>query len=303
MEESKETFISLYIALTSLLISILALIYTVKTFYLKKWDKYRIVHSSISSSVAASNSHIASLTIQNLKDKPLIISWIHLKFWHNIFLEIQKFRDKPYIIPALEAHQFNYEHVIHYSTGLNRVNINKLFEYKKIKQKFLLETVETQWFILGRFFKNYFTLIIHPERFSLAGKCFGDNVHYIINFDNNEKLIPLYTGNSSFSNRIKIPEELLINTHKIKEHILYLKDKGELEFSNFDVIDWRNLIKEQLRWSSFEQDAKDINETATFIEYYMLGLIYTKIKNIRTKLINSKVYKSYKMLIQIYRNK
>lgn len=292
-----ENLIILFISLGSLIISIIALTYTIRVFWLKKGDKYRVAYSSCSSR-RASDSYIKSVTIENLKDKPLIIFRIHLKFWNNTFLTIQEFEEKPHIIPALEAYQFNYDPVTYYSIGWNKVSINKLFNNKRAKSEFILETMETNGFVLNKFFKNYYTAIIHPMRLSMYWKTFGDNIKYVIDLDNGKNLIPLFNKDTGIEWK-QIPNDVLTSKEKVEEYCLNLKKQNEMEFLNIKIIDWGNRIQEAFNLEELKASQVEVNETATFIEYYILGMIYTVIRNVKTKIRNSNIYKKY----QLYKRK
>lgn len=284
-----------YISLTSLIISIIALIYTVRAFWLKKWDKYRIPHSSFpSSSIESWNSYVSSLTIENLKDKPLIIFGIYLKFWNNIFLEIEEFEKKPHIIPAFEAHQFNYWSVIYYSAWTKKVNIEELFKNKKIKKKFIIETVNTRWFLMSKFFNNFATCIIHAYRLFLYEKSFWEDIDYIIDFDNWKTLIPVYLWKDTWRNGIKIPDNYLKNENSIKKYLLKLKTKWDINFKNIKIVEWKSMIEKRFNYKELSKNEEKVNNTANFFEYFIIGKLYTVFQNIKTRIINSKIYKYIK---------
>ena len=85
---------SFLISLAALTISAIALQYTVRTFWLKAGDKVRFNYS-MASTIEAEDNYISSITLENLKDKALVIFEIHLKLGNGLYLELEKYEDAP----------------------------------------------------------------------------------------------------------------------------------------------------------------------------------------------------------------
>ena len=99
---SIEDLISVNISLVALIISIIALIYTVRTYLLKAGSNVRGSFGMCSSSVSSEDQYVTIITLENLKDRAIVIFKIYLKIGHNYFLEIENFNGEPLILKPFE---------------------------------------------------------------------------------------------------------------------------------------------------------------------------------------------------------
>ncbi len=163
-----------------------------------------------------------------------------------------------------------------------------------MKKEFIIETVNNRWFLISKFFHNFSTWIIMPIRFYLYEKSFWDNIDYIIDFDNWKNLIPIYVWKYSWWNTIKFPKKRLTSSKMIEKYLFELKDKWKINFSFIKIIKWKEEIEKKFDLEKLKKSEEKINNTANFIEYFVIGRIYTIFQNIKTNIINSKVYKKIK---------
>jgi len=288
-----------FISWVSLIISFIALWITYKTFWLKIWDKYRTISYCPLSSIETTDIYISSITVQNLKDKPLVIFKIFFQLWYNIFIELEDFENKPLIIKPFEVYQWNYWPILFYlDSWLKKYNLNKLFEDKKIKNKIILETIEWKYkkfHVLHSFFKNYYTLIFQPFRYFHNNKSFWDNIDYILDFIyENWKVESLWIYKTDFKilKNIILNEELLATKEKLEKFLNKNRKKLVVPCKKIEVIDWKQKINDRFNYNNLK--VIDISEKTWFFEYYILGKIYTIIEKIKTNIINSKIYKRIK---------
>lgn len=288
-----------YVSLASLIISFIALWVTWKTFWLKIWDKYRTITYSPISSIETTDTYISSITIQNLKDKPLVVFKIHFQLGYNIFIELEDFEKKPLIIKPFEVYQWNYWPILFYSDSwFKKYNLNKLFEDRKIKNKVILETIEwdyKKFHVLHKFFNNYYTWILQPFRFFHNKQSFGDKIDYIIDFIyENWKVESLWIQQNDFKilKNIELNKEILSSKIKLEKFLNKNRKKLVVPCKKIEVIDLKEEINNRFNYDNLQ--VININERVVFFQYHILWKIYTLIEKIKTNIINSKIYRKYK---------
>jgi hypothetical protein len=127
------TIVSLIVAIIALIVSVIALVYTAKTYRLKSGANIRGSYS-IRSSIECEDKFLHEITLENLKDRPVVIFKIFLKLGHNYFIEIDDFEDSPLILKPFEVFHREYEPIDMYSVGMGRILLNDLFEKPKVKK-------------------------------------------------------------------------------------------------------------------------------------------------------------------------
>ncbi|HPD82739.1 MAG: hypothetical protein R3D88_04505 [Alphaproteobacteria bacterium] len=244
------------ISLTALIVSIIALIYTVKTFWLKKGQNIRASFTT-TNSIACEDEFISSLTLENLKDRSVIIFWVYLRIGHNYYIEIEDFEEAPLILKPFEVYKKEYDPIDFYSVNMRRIRMNQLFKDQKAKRQIILSTSEGKYVVKSwikhwnptyDFFRNHMTTTILPMRSLYKGKAYGENVKYIIDLKikkGREEIIPIYPREYEF----KWAQELGITKDSLEskdslETILREKIKsGILGCEDIEVLDiesWRN---------------------------------------------------------------
>ena len=105
-----------FLSLAASIVAITALSYRVRTYWLKAGEKVRFSYS-LNSNVEAEDKYIGSITLENLKDKALVIFEIYLKIGHGLYLELEKFDTTPLIVRPFEAYQREFDPVIFYNSN------------------------------------------------------------------------------------------------------------------------------------------------------------------------------------------
>ncbi len=178
-----EAMISAVTSTVALVVSIIALVYTAKTYFLKAGANIRGSYT-ICSNVACEDKYISSVTLENLKDRAIVVFRIWLKLGHNYYIEIDDFEDVPLILRPFEAFRKDYDPIDLYLASATRVLMNSLLDRRKIKKRLVLATSDGKyvvrtwikhWDPVIDFFKNHMTAVIRPMRSRYKGKAYGGN--------------------------------------------------------------------------------------------------------------------------------
>lgn len=166
-------------ALTALVVSIIALIYTAKTYLLKHGLDIRGFFS-ICSDIYCEDKYVGGLVIENMKDRSTAIFKIYLLLGHNYYLEIEDFEDAPLILKPFETHSKQYDPVDFYSASTMRIDLNKLWDSRKYKiilstsdGKYVIKKRINKWDPTSDLFKNHMTAIVLPMRSVYKNKSYG----------------------------------------------------------------------------------------------------------------------------------
>lgn len=167
--------ISLFISFIALIVAIIALVYTAKTFWLKSGLEIRGSYS-IASSISTEDKYIAQITLENLKDRAIIIFKIYLRISKGIYLEIDDFDQEPLILKPFEVYYKKFDPIDFYLVNTTRVNFDQLLDNYDIKKEIVLSTSEgkytvkkwiPRWYLVSDYFKNHFTLNNTTNSFNL----------------------------------------------------------------------------------------------------------------------------------------
>ena len=299
IEKYKEiiNLISVPLSLLALLVGFVALWYTIKMFYMKKGIDVRCSYS-VCSSIECDDRYVSNFILENRKDKSIVIFHTYLKLGHNYYLELENFENEPLIIKPFEVYKKNFDPLLFYSVSMKRINLDRLFDNKKVKKKILLYTTEGIYEVkahinmrhpMSLFFKNYATAIININRLHYYDKAYGINTKFIVEFvyENNEKIIlPLQEDSyrTQFDGFVLNQEDL-----KNKENLeSFFQEKINTKIlkniKSFSVVDFEKAIKNRL--NNFENDKVIQAKYYNFLTYYVTGKVMTFIEQIDMKLRN-----------------
>ena len=130
----KEMLYPLAIALAALVVSIIALIFTVSAFLRKAGYNLRGSYS-LASSIYCADHYVSSVVIENLKDRAVIIFKIFLRIGHNHYVELEDFEDKPYVLGPYGVLKKEYDPIDFYSINLRRIDLNDLLGNPKVRKR------------------------------------------------------------------------------------------------------------------------------------------------------------------------
>lgn len=284
------------ISLVALLVSLIALVYTVLTYLLKSGHKIRCNYTTCSTR-EGDDTYISSLTLENLKDRATVIYDIYFKLGYNNYLQIEDFENSPLILGPFEVYHKKYDPVLFYSEGVDTIRINNLLTESNIRKAVLLSTTDgryvvktntKRWNATNVFFKNYFTSIIQPQRLYYKGKAYGSKVKFllVLKFNNgNEEVVPLQDGDEEISKfkYFSLTKESLGTKAKLEEFIKLQKDLNKIEFDDFEVLSLSERIHEIK--STYERTLTA--EIISYFKYHMAGKLFTVVQNRKLKKANN----------------
>lgn len=195
--------LSTLFAFLALILSVVAVYFTVVTFRLKKGSFVRGQYRTVSSSVATNDPYVCEVLLENLKDRSVVIFGIYLWLDHGYNLCIEEFEEDPLIISPFEVVRRKYDPLDGYSFNAKRLKIDALPENRR-RTKILLSTtdgmitVKKPVFInkpVYQWFKNHLIIQIGVDRTVFRGKSYGGATKYLVNLLNDDELIeavPLY---------------------------------------------------------------------------------------------------------------
>lgn len=293
------TLISLMNSVVAMIISILALIYTVKTYLLKSGANVRGSFGMCSSSVACEDQYLTSITLENLKDRAIVIFKIYLKIGHNYFVEIENFSEEPLILKPFEAYQKEYGPIDLYSINMNRIDLNGLFGNRKIKKRIVLSTSDgkyvvrswiRRWDPVYDFFRNHLTAVIHPRRATYKGKSYGINAKYIVDFkteNGREEIFAIYPRDyeiKRFKN-FRLTKDSLESKEALEEYLYDQVGKGLLNCVEITVHDMGAWHAE-----TYEMEAQKTIKAQYYgwIMYSLVGPAITKLSDYKLRRMNKR---------------
>ncbi len=279
-----------FTSITALIISIIALVYTIKTFLLKSGINIRGSYT-ICSSIACNDKYIGNITLENLKDKAVIIFKVYLKLGHNYFLEIINFENAPLILKPFEIFCQEFDPIDLYSIGSTRIILDNCFTDKRVKRQLILSTSTGKYIINSYialwdptidFFKNHFTGLIYPMRSHYKNKAYGANAKYIVEIkmsNEKEEIIPIYSCSTRFE-KFGFTKDSLANKKSLEEFLYDKVGEGLLNCTDivvFDYADWYKKTYKPKESGMFK--AKYYN----WFMYHVVGPIYTACSYYRLK--------------------
>lgn len=95
--EKYEALSTLMISIVALIISIIALYYTIKAFMLKRGHNIRCDISTCST-VECDDDYVSSITLENIKDRATVIFSIYLKLGRSNYILLEDFEKEPLIL-------------------------------------------------------------------------------------------------------------------------------------------------------------------------------------------------------------
>lgn len=290
--------ISIIASITALVISIIALIYTAKTFYLKSGAQIRGLFS-ITSSMYCEDKYVSNLVLENMKDRSTVIFTIYLLVGNNYYIELENFEGEPLILKPFEVYSKQFDPVDFYDVGMMRIRLNDLIDSKKVKSRLVVSTsigrykvkewIE-RWDPIADFFKNHMTAIIKPIRSEYKGTCYGGNVKYIVEVkteSGKEETISIYPRDYELKKfkSFQLTRECLESKESLEKFLYEKVDGGILncvDITVFDIETWRN--------TSYDNHVKKIIDAKYngWFSYFVLGRVFTIISNKKLKIKNKK---------------
>lgn len=291
--------LSLPLSLITTILTLITLAYVIKTFTMKKGIDVKCSYS-IASSVGCDDKYVSDFILENRKDKSIVIFHIYIKIGNNYYLELKDFEEDPLIIKPFEVYRNSFDPIIMYSVSSKRICLDKLFDNKKVKKQIILYTTEGTHTVkayikmsnpISLFFQNYSTAVIHPLRLTHNDKSYGKNVKYLVDFISmNNEISTLALRKESYRykyNNFTLTKEALNDKNSLEAFFHKLIESNKLEgLKEVKVYDFEEGIKEHFKNSIVDTNKIIEAEYYSFFKYFILGRIFTVIKNFSMDLKN-----------------
>jgi hypothetical protein len=287
-------------------VSLIALTFIVQNYW-RKSGTYIRGQFCVSSSVWAEEKYVNSLTIENVKDRPVIIFKIYILVGRNYYIELNDFNHEPMILKAYESYTCHYDPVDFYSVSMNRVKMSKMLDSRKTPSRIVLATSSgkyvvreyiKRWDPIVDFFNNHMTAIVQPMRPNEKHGFYGVDVKYLVKItteDGYTRTKPIYTEDYKRPrfDGFRLTEESLSSKETLDIFLTTQALEGNLKCVNVEVYDAEQLRKEN--YGSGYNKTFDAEYIGWF-QYHVLGRILTKLSDIRLYFVNRKNRKANKAL-------
>jgi|LakMenE18May11ns_1017448.scaffolds.fasta_scaffold9911321_2 hypothetical protein len=278
--------------------TILSLVYTALTFRLKSGIQIRGSFSLVSSSVSCQDGYIKSITIENLKDKAVVVYGVYLSLSSNCLLLLETLEEDPLILKPFEVYTKEYDPVDFYSMSMKSLDLRQMLKAERMnKIRIVLSTGEGLYHVkqsirirspYGLFFRNYLTAIAQPIRSPHKGKAYGGNTKYLLELvDSNgeEACVPIYPEDHKVQRFRHFPltHESLASRDSLEEYLRTKMEEGVLRCASLNVIDM------QARREELYRDYIRIPITVrpmSKIAHALIGFAYTFTKKTKNTLRN-----------------
>lgn len=286
-------------------VSLVALYFAVRNYRRKSGIHIRGQFGIISSAYAE-DKYVSSITLENFKDRSVIIFKIFLRIGSNYYIEIDDFESEPKILKSYESFTNNYGPVDFYSCNLNRIKLNKLLDSKKAKLNIVLSTSHgkyvvkewiDRWDPVFDFFRNHMTACIIPMKPAENSGYFGSDFKYLVKLhteDGYKKTIPVYSYdiNRPRFEKFSLTAESLSSKESLENFLTEQAIDGNLKCVDIEVID-----AEQMRTRNYGHSFEKVYEAEYYsrFTYLVLGRLLTIWSNIQLYFINRKNKKTAKI--------
>src|SRR5690554_7110975 len=104
----------------------------------------------IASSAYAEDKYVSSVTLENFKDRSVIIFKVFLRVGANYYIELDDFEHEPKILKPYESYTNHYGPVDFYCLNMNRIKLNHLLGSKGVKKSLVLSTSHGKYVVKDR---------------------------------------------------------------------------------------------------------------------------------------------------------
>lgn len=223
---------SLSVALLSLAISFILLVYAAYQYFLKSGENFHGIFA-VSSSVWSNQRYVSELVIENCKDKSAVISTIYLRVGGNIFVELIDYFDSPKILGPFETIKITLnEGVSGYISSGYKVNISNLLADRKVRKTLMVATpkkiykvkeYKSFWNVYFESLRNHLITPVRPVRKYYEGTEYSDALQFVIidsKADDLDRKIFLYRGRQRLVRGLKIEVDNFSSATELNEYLL-----------------------------------------------------------------------------------
>jgi hypothetical protein len=274
------------LSLATLVVATVAAVYAMRVYRLKSGIEIR-GSFGFASSVAAEDRYVHEVTLENLKDRAVVIFKIFVELGHGYYIEIEDFEHEPLLLRPFEAFRRRYEPIDQYSVGMRRIRIDSLVGNRNTRRRLVLSTAQgrynvsshiARWDPVSDFFKNHVTAIIYPLRSTFEGKAYGSGTKYIVRLrarGREDEIVPIYSRDHEVKKfrTFQLTAESLSSRDALEAFLLEEAMSGNLRCADLEVFDmeqWRNELYREHASDEFEATPRN------WFVYHVLGRAVTK---------------------------
>lgn len=277
--------LSTLFAFLALILSAMAVYFTVVTFRLKKGSFVRGQYQTVSSSVATNDPYVCEVLLENLKDRSVVIFGIYLRLDHGYNLCIEEFEEDPLIISPFEVVRRQYDPLDGYSFNMKRLKIDALLENRR-RSKIMLSTtdgmitVKKPVFVnkpVYQWFKNHLIISIGVDRTTFQGQSYGGATKYLVNLLNDDELIeaiPLYGRERNYKWFRDLGGEAsdLASADTVQKLFEKMIVDKKSKANRVEVVDYQEILSE--RYANYDLESRAAERHSWFF-VYVVGRLLT----------------------------
>lgn len=280
---------SVVLPILTLVFAVIAAVYAYRGDRRKSGTKISGMASWVSS-FDAEDVYMGTVTLQNLKDRAVVIYAIYLEIGHGHFLDLEDRSGDPLILKPFGVYYQQYEPVDFYASNLTRVRLDDALRNRKTRRRIVLSTDTgrytirnsiSQWSPIRLGFKNQFTAWFRPYRSQYEGKTYGSRTRFLVNLTTTGgklRVVPVHFRVDRYQPfaGFNLTPEVLRSKESLEQFLLERAVSGELPCSDLSVVDW-----ESVRNGFHKQLAPDVVEVEaqSWFTYYIRGWLWTRWKD------------------------
>jgi len=247
--------------------TIISLGYTALTFRLKSGIQIRGSYNLVTSSVSCKDGYIERITLENLKDKAVVIYEIYLRLASNCYLTLEMREADPLILKPFEVYTKEYDPVDFYGMSMKTLDLSLMFKAERInKIRIVLSTGEGLYHVKQSirrrrayelFFKNYFTAIAQPIRLTHEGRAYGGNAVYLLELVDSkgeEDCVPIYPEDYKVKKfrDFSLTRESLASRDSLEKYLQSKQEEGFLKCARLNVIDMQ--VRREMSYAEYNRN-------------------------------------------------
>ena len=267
--------------------TIISLVYAALTFRLKSGIQIRGSYGLVTSSDSCKDGYIKSITLENLKDKAVVIYEICLRLAPNCYLVLETLRAAPLILKPFEVYAKEYDPVDFYSMSMKTLDLRPMFKAERMnKVRIVLSTGEGLYHVKQSirirrayelFFKNYLTAIAQPIRLTHEGRAYGGNAIYLlvlVDSKGEEACVPIYPEDYMVKRFRDFPltRESLASRDSFEKYLQSKQEEGVLKCAKLNVIDMQ--ARREKLYAEYNQNPIIVKPMSK-LTHELIGLAYT----------------------------
>lgn len=289
------------IPITALVVSAFALYFAAKNYGRKAGILVRGSFGTCSS-VDCDDVYVASVVLENLKDRAVTIFGIYLQVGHNYYIDVEGFEQNPLVLKPFETWKGEYGPIEMYAVSSTRVHINDLLQDRKVRKRLVLSTTDGRYIVpasirgwnpIGEMFKNVFAGVLRPVRNEFKGQPLGGNIRFVLEITHHngrEEIIPIREADYQVSRfrHFRLTKESLSSKAALEQFLADVVIENKLNCKQFKVHDlnsWRETELKFYRNGSLPHTA----EPRGWFTYFVVGRLLSFKDDMRLRKQNREI--------------